>query len=195
MPEESRTVRLHGVGSLLDPASTSRVKALWSRIEREFEERGVLVMPHPHVSFQVAQEYDRRALESALERLAEETSPIAIRTTGLGTFDGPWPVVFVAVENDPSVREFHRRVWEVCGPLARGAFDYYRPDSWVPHITLAHGDAHTSVPLSPEKVGGILTFLEHEELVWEVSLDNLTLVWDYGTTQDPARTFPLKRTS
>jgi 2'-5' RNA ligase len=192
MRAERPPVRLHGVGSLLDPASTSRVRDLWSRIEREFGERGVLVMPHPHVSFQVARDYDRPALEAALERFAEETAPIVIRTTGLGTFQGEWPVVFVAVEKDATLRAFQQRVWEAGLPSARGAFDYYRPDTWVPHITLAHGDEPTSVPLPSDRVERILASLASEEFRWTVSLDNLTLVWEYGTTRDPARTFPLR---
>jgi 2'-5' RNA ligase len=192
MAQGNQPRRLHGVGSLLDLAFTNRVRFLWSRLEKEFGVRGVLVMPYPHISYQVAQDYDRTSLETALEELARDTLPMSIRTTGLGTFDGNWPVIFVAVEKDEALREFHKRVWETCLPHARDVFSYYHPDSWVPHITLAHGEERTSVPLSAELVERILENLNTGVYRWEISIDNIALVWDYGTTQKPARTFPLQ---
>jgi 2'-5' RNA ligase len=183
---------LHGVGSLLDLAFTNRVRSLWSRLEQEFGLRGVLVMPYPHVSYQVAQGYDQAALEKALEQLARETRPFVIRTTGLGTFGGDWPVVFVAVEKDAELCAFHRRVWETCLTHARDVFSYYHPDSWVPHITLAHSEESNSVPLSADLVQRILGSLNTGVYRWEISIDNIALVVDYGTTQKPARTFPFQ---
>ena len=149
-------------------------------------------MPYPHISYQVAQGYDRVALETALEQLTRETRPIVIRTRGIGTFKGDWPVVFVAVEKDEALREFHKRVWEVSLPHARDVFSYYHPGSWVPHITLAHGEELNSLPLSAELVQRILGSLNTGVYTWEISIDNITLVWDYGTIQKPARTFPLQ---
>ncbi|MGA9839484.1 MAG: 2'-5' RNA ligase family protein [Thermoplasmata archaeon] len=183
---------LHGVGSLLDLPSTSRVKFLWSRLEQEFGLRGALVMPYPHISYQVAQDYDRPSLETALEELARDTPPISIRTTGLGSFDGNWPVLFVAVQKDEALRELHQRVWETCLPHARDVFSYYHPDPWVPHITLVHGEERGSLPLSAELVQRALGSLNSGVYRWEISIDNIALVWDYGTTHKPARTFLLQ---
>ena len=183
---------LHGVGSLVDSEATRRVKAIWSRLDRELGLRGVLVMPYPHVSYQVAQGYDRDNLEVSLARLARETRPFTIRTMGLATFPGPWPVVFVAVEKDYELRAFHGKVWEACLPHARDAFAYYHPDSWIPHITLAHGEERNSVPLSGDQVNRVLATLNDQDCRWEIAIDNITLVWDYGTSQKPARTFPLQ---
>lgn len=117
---------LHGVGALLDPTATGRVRSLWSRLEHEFGLRGVLGMPYPHLSYQVAQHYDRGALETALERLARETSPFVIRTTGLATFEGDWPVVFVAVEKDAMLP----RCTSACGIPASPM-----PEECLPTIT------------------------------------------------------------
>src|SRR5208282_4809428 len=175
MAQASQPRHLHGVGSLLDLESTNRVRSLWSRLEKEFGLRGVLVMPYPHVSHQVPQDYDRVALETALEHLARETRPIEIRTTGLETFGGNWPVVYVAVEKDAQLRAFHQRVWETCLPHARDVFSYYRPDSWLPHITLAHGKESCSVPLSSELVQRVLGSLNSGVYRWEISIDNIAL--------------------
>jgi hypothetical protein len=95
-------------------------------------------------------------------------------------------------EKDGPLREFHRRVWETCLPHARDVFSYYEPEPWVPHVTLAHGEESNSVPLSADLVQRILGSLNTGVYRWEISIDNITLVWDYGTIQKPARTFPLQ---
>jgi len=109
---------LHGVVSLLDANAANRVKSIWSNMEREFGLRGVLVMPYPHFSYQVARNYSRTALEVTLDRLSREISPFTIRTTGIETFDGDRPVIFIAVERDESLRALHQRVWDECLPHA-----------------------------------------------------------------------------
>lgn len=182
---------LHGVVSLLDLESTSRVTSIWWRLEHEFGLRGVLVMPYPHFSYQVVGNYDRPSVESALERLARETRPFTIRTSGLSTFDGHWPVVYITVENEPALRAVHERVWESCLPHAQDALPYYQPESWVPHITLAHGDERNTLPLAREVVQRVLVRLRTSTYLWEITIDNFALVWDDGTVQRPVRSFPL----
>jgi 2'-5' RNA ligase len=182
---------LHGVVSLLDAPATEKVRDTWATLERDFGLRGVLVMPYPHVSYQVAPSYDRAALESTLAELTRGLRPFTLTTRGLSTFDSSWPVVFVAVEKDPSLDALHWRVWDACLPLARDALEYYHPDAWVPHITLAHGEERNSVPLPLDIVQRIIDTLDPADYRWKVRIDNLALVWDDGTLQRPVTTFRL----
>jgi 2'-5' RNA ligase len=182
----------HGVISFLDSGATGQIRGTWTKLERELGLRGVLVMPFPHFSYQVASEYDRTGLETALAQLAQEIAPFEVRTKGLATFDGPWPVVYVVVKNDPSLRALQRRVWNTCVPHAGEPVAYYRPGAWTPHITLAHGTVHDSLPLSDDAVRAVLGLLKPKEFKWTISINNLALVWDDGTVQRPVRTFPLR---
>jgi 2'-5' RNA ligase len=183
---------LHGVVSLLDPSATNRVKSIWSNLEREFGLRGVLVMPYPHFSYQIARNYDQGGLEVALDLLSREVRPFTIRTTGLETFDGNWPVVFIAVERDDSLRALHQQVWARCLPYASDVIPHYRPDAWVPHITLAHGEERNSIPLSAGVVQNVLGKLNAGTYRWEIPINNIAIVWDDGSVQEPVRTFPLQ---
>jgi 2'-5' RNA ligase len=182
----------HGVVSLLDSGATGRIRETWTKLDREFGLRGVLVMPFPHFSYQVAGGYDRAETETTLSQLAQRIAPFDIRTKGLATFEGPWPVVYVVVKKDPSLRALHLRVWNTCLPHASEPVPYYRPGAWTPHITLAHGDEHDSIPLSGDKVRAVLGMLNPKEFKWTISVDNIALVWDDGTVQSPVRTFPLR---
>ena len=183
---------LHGVVSLLDAGATMMVKGVWSELERDFGLRGVLVMPYPHFSYQVARGYDREAVEAELARLSQELAPFEVRTVGLATFEGDWPVVYVAVKKDRRLRSLQELVWNRCLPHAREALSYYRPDVWVPHITLAHGEEQNSVSLAEEQVRAVVGSLNGKEFRWTISVDNLALVWDTGSSQGPVRTFPLR---
>jgi 2'-5' RNA ligase len=183
---------LHGVVSLLDPSATTRVKSIWSNLEKQFGLRGVLGIPYPHFSYQVARNYDYAALEATLDLLSRKVQPFTIRTTGLETFDGNWPVVFIAVERDDSLLALHRRVWTRCLPHASDVISYYRPGAWVPHITLAYGEERNSVPLLEAQVQGVLQKLNTDTYRWEIPIDNIAIVWGDSSVKNQVRTFPLQ---
>jgi 2'-5' RNA ligase len=180
------------VVSLLDAGATGRIRETWTKLERELGLRGVLVMPYPHFSYQIAGGYDRAAAETTLSQLAQEIAPFEIRTKGLATFEGEWPVVYVVVKKDSALRALHALVWNACSAHASGPIPYYRPETWTPHITLAHGEERNSVPLSGDQVRGVLGMLNPKDFRWTISVDNIALVWDDGTVQSPVRTFPLR---
>jgi 2'-5' RNA ligase len=149
-------------------------------------------MPYPHFSYQIAAEYDRQTIEATLRELAHELPPFRIRTTGIAQFEEPWPVVFIAVERTTTLRSIHEKVWNACLPFSRAPVQYYRPDSWIPHITLAHGEERDSVPLPGELVARIRRSLPSHHFQWDLPIDNLTLVWDEGTVQRPVSSFRLE---
>lgn len=194
MPADVTFVPKHGVVSLLDPMSSERVRTIWRRLDREGGFRGVLVMPHPHFSYQIAAGYDREALEATLRALARTVKPFTIRTTGLGEFNGPWPTIFIAIERTPRLSAIHENVWNACLPHSRAPMDYYRPEAWVPHITLAHGEERNSVPLSEDDVTRVRKILRGEDFPTDLTINNLSLVWDEGAIQRPVSSFRLSGT-
>ncbi len=180
---------MYGVVSLLDPPATKKVRATWAKLERDYGTRGVLIMPYPHFSYQIAHGYDRSAIQGTLARLAGEIAPFEVTTSGIATFPGAWPVVFVAVDRTASLAALHARVFDACVPASRDPVDYYRPGAWIPHITLAHGEERNSEPLPEDTVRSIVGSLDHRQYCWRIRIDNLALVWDEGTIQRPVATF------
>jgi 2'-5' RNA ligase len=192
MPSIAPRGPLHAVVSLLDVEASTEIRAAWARLESELGLHGVLVMPHPHFSYQVAGGYDRTGVESTLAGLAEEIAPFEIHTNGIATFEGQWPVVYVVVKKDPALQALHLRVWNACLPHAAAPVSYYRPEAWIPHVTLAHGEERNSVPLSTDQVRSVLDLVNPKEFEWTITVDNLALVWDDGAVQSPVRTFRLR---
>ena len=152
------------------------MRALWRRIDRELGLRGVLVTPYPHFSFLVAEHLDLGALGARLTRLAARTAPFTVSVRGLATFPQPWPVVYLRVVPNPRLRELHRKVWERTRRAVAGSLDYYRPERWVPHITLAHGEESRARPLSAGEVAAVMRRVPPALLKGTVRVDHLALI-------------------
>jgi 2'-5' RNA ligase len=176
---------MHGVVSLLEQRSYAAVEGLWDELERQFGVRGVRATPFPHFTYQVAGAYDEPALESAMRRVAGARPPFQARTTGLGVFTGAEPVVYVPVVRDARLSALHEAVWDALSPAGSDVSGYYRPDQWMPHITLAWAD------IDAERAGAIAGYLAGRSFDWEITIDNLTFIRDTGDRQEIAARVPL----
>jgi 2'-5' RNA ligase len=169
---------MQGVVSLLDDRHYARVEAVWEELGQKFDVRGMYVVTYPHFSFQVAEQYDDAACEKALRELAARTRPFRIRTAGLGVFTVSSPILYIPVIRSPALSRLHEEVWRGVTQTVPGAVaHYYSPDEWVPHITLAHGD------IDPDKLAEIVRVLSQRNFHWELTVNNLALIYDTGKEQ------------
>ena len=160
---------LSGVISLLDEDHNKRIEALWDEVAM----RTGLQRPQPpiaHLSYHVAQQYDRALLEPSLSRYAENTRPFTLATAGLGLFTLPQPVIYLAVVKNLELARFQRWLWyEVSGTTTSG-LDYYTPDNWVPHITLFQQG------LDETNIGEALALLSGRDFAWTITIQSLGLL-------------------
>ncbi|MCA1594377.1 MAG: 2'-5' RNA ligase family protein [Acidobacteria bacterium] len=169
---------MHGVVSLLDDSHYARVEGIWEELAKKFDVRGIYVTPFPHFSYQVAEEYDADAVERSLQELAATMRPFRIHTAGLGIFTVASPVLYVSVVRSPELSRLHEEVWRAVSPIRPGAVTrYYSPDMWMPHITLAHGD------IEQDKLAEIVRVLSGRTFHWEMTVCNLSMIYDTGTEQ------------
>jgi len=161
---------MNGIASILDAPAAGRVEEIWRELEVRCGLTGVKITPFPHFSWQVAEEYDIPALESALQEVVRTARPFPVRTTGLGLFTGDKPILHVPLVKDRELLEFHALLWEATRACAIGAQPYYVPEAWMPHITLAYGDV-TSANLDCA-----MQFLAFQSFDWEIRVDNLIFI-------------------
>lgn len=160
---------MEGIVSLLPEAYITRVEALWLRLAERQPLAGVRNLPPPHFSWQIGEQADWRAAKAALQPLAQSTRPLTVRTTGLGFFTGAKPVVFIPVVKSAALLHLHEAV---CARLkSAGMMDHplYRPEAWMPHITLA-------VDVTPDAIHPLISALACEDFAWKMRVDNLTLL-------------------
>ncbi len=169
---------MQGVVTLLDDQHYARVHAIWEELCQKFDVRGMYVTSYPHFSHQVAEQYDEQECDHFLRRLAARTRPFRIRTAGLGIFTVANPILYVPIVRSPQLSELHRELWEGIHQSTPGAVShYYQPEMWVPHITLAHGD------IDQDKLAEIVRRLSARNFHWEITVNNLTMIYDTGREQ------------
>jgi hypothetical protein len=163
---------MHGVVSLLDHKHHQLVKDLWTELARELAVSGVYVPSYPHVSYQVARRYDVKSLEHILRRFAAGKTSFQVQASGLDIFTGPHPVLYIPVVRSPELTQFHEALWQEISSTGSGIEDYYRPAHWVPHITIGIGD------MKKDNLSPIIRLLAERNFNWEMTVDNIALVYD-----------------
>lgn len=169
-----------GVVTVLDSPHCGLVEGIWAELAREFGVRAIHASPHPHVSYHVAESYTPDAVRPILEHAARRAGALQVKTTGLGIFSGASPVLFIPVVRDPVLTSFQEPLWHAVSTACVGAVDYYHPQRWVPHITLASGDI--AVDMLQHMVG----FLAGRDFDWDLTLTNLCLVDEAGEGAVPS---------
>lgn len=162
------------IASLLDTKASERVSEIIGNLEQKFGLTGVKVTPYPHLTALTAEIPDMDELKEYLELTCLETRNITVRTTGIGVFPGPNPVIFIPVLRTNSLNDLHGRLHRDISEMSTEMGVYYNPNLWLPHITLALGDT------TPELLGPVLAFLCDYNFNWEITLDNLTIMQKCG---------------
>jgi len=157
--------------SLLPPPFYAQIEGLWKTLEDEFGLTGMRVTPYPHFSWQIAQNYDLEHIERIMTGVVSTVTPFTIRTTGLGIFTGPRPVVFIALVKNAALMSFHKMLWDLTRPFSSGLSPLYSPEYWMPHISLVYEGTNTI------NIAGLMQKLAFQPFVWEMSIDNLALIY------------------
>lgn len=154
--------------------------------------QGIYSAPYPHISYHSAANYPDKQIKNLLEQVTPQVTPFCVQTAGLGIFTGARPILYVPVVRSQALDACHRLLFPSLTALAEGENVHYRPERWLPHITLAHSD------LSHELLPEVVHYLAQQSFAWELELSNMALVYtdaqeqglkfqlDFGGTEPPA---------
>lgn len=169
---------MHAIVSLLDNDHHYLIEDLWAELKREFSVQGVYITPYPHFSYQVAQDYNVDLLRPVLKRITSNITTFKVRTSGLGIFTGASPVLYIPVVRSLELTQLHQELWEETSTSGSGIQEYYHPDQWMPHITIGFGD------MDQDNLSHIIPYLVNREFNWEITINNIALIYDTGTKQE-----------
>jgi 2'-5' RNA ligase len=172
---------MYAVVSQLDDQHQQLTKNLWTELEKKFGLQGAYTKSFPHFSYHVAQEYDLALLEPRLEHIAQNTKEFLVTTSGLGVFTGSMPVLYIPIVRTQELSQFQQALWHEVSKTGLGIIDYYHPERWLPHITLAFSDVHSKNLLAA------IQFLSEQTFTWEITVNNLSLLESIG--QEPKKHF------
>ena len=169
---------MHGIVSLLDSKHNQLVEELWAELKREFSVDGVYITPFPHFSYHVAQDYEVDKILPVLERITSNITTFTVRTSGSGVFTGASPVLYIPVVRSLELTQLHQELWQEISTASSGIVEYYHPDQWMPHITIGFGD------ISKENLSQMIPFLAERYFNWEITVNNIALIYDTGIKQE-----------
>jgi len=85
----------------------------------------------------------------------------------------------------PALTALHQRLWHELAAVSAGTVEYYHPERWMPHITLADGD------VLRDHLSEIVRMFSAREFAWEIEVNNLALIYDTGAAQEVQLRFDL----
>lgn len=171
----------HAVVVPLDTVHARLVEELWTELDASFGVGAVRRVPFPHLTLQVARNYDPHALPGAL-REAAACPPFRVRTHGVGFFTGGHATglaLYLTVVRSPELSALHQAVWDALAGVTDGCEGMYDPTHWTPHVTIADRD------LTPERLGAVVAWLaERPSHTWSMEVQELALIHDAGTARE-----------
>jgi len=169
---------MHGIVTLLDNEHYQLIEDLWAELERRFSVHGVYITPYPHFSYQVAQHYDLDLVEPVLKRITSNITTFKVRTSSLGIFTGTSPVLYIPVVRSLELTQLHEEIWREIATAGSGVQEYYHPEQWMPHITIGFSD------INKDNLSQIIPFLANRDFNWEITVDNIAVIYDTGMKQE-----------
>ena len=126
--------------SELSETAAVQVMHLWRRLNQSCGLEGIFNYPNPHFTWFSAETLEVERCSPILEILTQEASPFDVLTSGLDIFEGEGPVMYLPVIKSPQLQKLHQAIWNQIMPYGKGVNNFYSPEEWVPHITLALRD-------------------------------------------------------
>lgn len=91
----------------------------------------------PHLSLATCADVDEDESRKLLRELARDTSPFPVAFEAAGAFPPDGATIFLAPAPSLALLEVHRRFWGRFVAVATDPSDYYAPERWIPHCTVA----------------------------------------------------------
>lgn len=176
---------MHAVVSFLDKKNLRVVRSFSKDVNKALHSNEGLGTPLPHISYQGASEYDMEKLEAILQKFASQSRRFMVHVGGLGIFTGFTPVLYIPVVRTSELSKFHLSLWRRISSVGSGLSEYYKPDRWSPHITLAR------TGVSQRTLTEIIGKLARKELELDITIDNLAIINDNNGQYSVRSRFPI----
>lgn len=161
---------MQGIVSLLESKYIEKIIGIQESLGKLFNENWSKKLFFPHFSWHVAEDYQQDKIETKIIEIASSIKSFNVKTAGLGIFTGQNPVLYLSLVQTHELLRLHKQLWNEFNKLARNSIDYYQPNSWVPHISLAYGNSFSNC------IDKVMKELSNEDFKWEINVDNISFI-------------------
>ncbi|MGM0642082.1 MAG: 2'-5' RNA ligase family protein [Thermotogota bacterium] len=158
--------------SILPDPFYTEIDEIWDQLENKFGVKFIRdSVPFPHFTWNVAEEYLIKDKLEYFRQSFKKIDSFVIKTSGIGLFTGSKKVLYIPIKPTKELFEYHKYVWELSNINDTQLNEYYSPENWFPHITLAVEDIET------ENVGEIVKFLADKKFKYDIKIDSISFVY------------------
>lgn len=128
---------MYGVVTIVEGEAGAKIRALWARLAAEHGSEITAGHSVPHLSYHVADDYDRAAVEALFGRVAATFGPFpashfGVAAGALEEFAG----VALPVARSPRLSQLHEALWDPCSVAATNVVQRYASELWFPAVAL-----------------------------------------------------------
>lgn len=127
-----------GILSILENKHYKEVKKLWKLFEKKYNSTGVQTFNHPNVTFQGGKTSNIQQLTNNFQGIISNIKPYEINVAEIGHFKKE--AIYLKVSNSKNLLNINKLINNFLKNYCEELFEYYNPQNWVPHITLAMND-------------------------------------------------------
>ncbi|MFN2529514.1 MAG: 2'-5' RNA ligase family protein [Candidatus Baltobacteraceae bacterium] len=123
----------------------------------------------PHLSYHVAGSYNWNGVTGALDEICGHFGPFDIVADAVAIFESIPAIVYLTVTDPEHLRALQQVVFERIARHSHAPDEYYTPQSWVPHITIASG-------IDPQEATKLAQSLRSKKIHWRIRIDNIAFM-------------------
>lgn len=123
----------------------------------------------PHISYHLAEAYNWAAVAGALEELAANFQAFDVVADAVAIFESIPAVVYLTVSDAGPLRALQQVVFDRVAPHATTPDEYYSPQKWVPHMTIASG-------IDPMEATRLAQSLRSKKIQWRIHISNIAFM-------------------
>lgn len=138
-----------------DKKSDKKIRELWNIIARKNISNFMLVNNMtPHITLTVFNDIEHKLVNDKLKKFTKEIKPFKIVFSHIGSFpsNNGQGVVFLSPTVTIELLRFHKKFHKYFTDYQDGQEEYYLPDKWVPHCTLALNISQDKVNKTMSKI-------------------------------------------
>lgn len=142
----------YAINLYFDQGAENYIKNIWSRLERL--EKGkclTCVNGRPHITLAIYEDFDLELAKGRLKSL-KDFPAFSLKFHQIGIFPHHKGAIFLTPNLTDNLFQIHRQVHEFFQDFAGQGWEYYKPQAWYPHCTLAMETPREHIPSVLEQI-------------------------------------------
>lgn len=143
----------YAINLYFNQEAESQVMDIWRSLEKLDQSKCLTCTnSRPHITLAIFDELDLADTKERLTSSFEEVKSFALNFRQVGIFPNNKGAIFLTPNLSDELFRIHRQLHTVFNDVENQGWDYYKPQSWYPHCTLAIETARESIPKVLEEV-------------------------------------------